>query len=137
RIGMPMLPDRFWEKVIQRGECWEWAAARTRDGYGRFRWPDRTQSAHRAAYEDLIGEIPPGLQLDHLCRNRACVNTYHLEPVTGCVNRRRGIDCQRDRCPVGHPYSDENLIIRKGRRSCRACGRAASLRYYHRHKGVS
>ena len=82
-------PGRFWPKVAESGDCWVWTAFRMPNGYGQF---DK-QYAHRWAYEHLRGEIPEGLELDHLCRVRHCVNPWHLEPVTHAENhrRRRGI----------------------------------------------
>lgn len=87
----PRLPARFWNKVqpLANG-CWEWVAARTRDGYGRY-WVNPSHVlAHRWAYEKLTGPIPTGLESDHLCRNRACVNPAHIEPVTRRENLLRG-----------------------------------------------
>ena len=82
--------ERFWEKVDATGDCWEWTSSRTRKGYGGFRAVSGWASAHRWAYEHLVGPIPPGLQIDHLCRVRHCVNPDHMEPVTNQVNQLRG-----------------------------------------------
>ena len=122
-------PERFWSKVDRSGECWVWTAKRRRDGYGHFRAGVRTVYAHRWAYEALVGQIPDGLTLDHICRNRACVNPKHLEPVTHRENILRGISppavqARRTHCPKGHPYSGENLRIRSnGYRQCRICSK--------------
>jgi hypothetical protein len=90
---------RFWSKVDWRGrdECWPWTGARNDDGYGVILAPDhkRLVYAHRATYERFIGPIPTGLQLDHLCRNRACVNPTHLEAVTHRENNERGLRARR------------------------------------------
>ena len=80
--------DRFWARV-DVGLCWEWTGSNDR-GYGMFRLDGRTVRAHRWAWETLVGPIPRGLHLDHLCRNPPCVNPDHLEPVTQPENIRRG-----------------------------------------------
>lgn len=84
------IQERFWEKVDATGDCWEWTSTR-RNNYGRF-WIEGTRfvQAHRQAWEFLVGLIPEGLHLDHLCRNVGCVNPDHLEPVTPQENFRRG-----------------------------------------------
>lgn len=122
------INERFWEKVDKFGGCWVWTAAKTR-GYGTFQTGDGTVAAHLFAYRSLVGPVPDGLQLDHLCRNRACVNPAHLEPVTAGENIRRsplrgGLWRKRiTHCPQGHPYDEANTYVNAGRRSCRACRR--------------
>lgn len=79
------VTERFWEKVYKTDTCWLWTACRNEDGYGIFR--DRgMKKAHRVAYELLVGPIPQGMQLDHTCHARACVNPAHLRPVTNKQN---------------------------------------------------
>lgn len=119
---------RFWSKVEKAGDegCWTWTAARTRDGHGRFRTPTSHVLAHRWSYERLVGPIPEGLVLDHLCRNPPCVNPAHLEPVTAEENVARGTgpsaaNAAKTHCPRGHEYSEANTRRRNGRRHCRAC----------------
>ena len=122
--------ERFLAKVDTSGECWLWLAATDRAGYGQFKIAGRQVKAHRYAYELLVGPIPPGLVIDHLCRVTGCVRPSHLEPVTNRENVRRGDTAgsgepQRSRthCPRGHPYSGDNLYERGGRRMCLQCRR--------------
>lgn len=106
--------------------CWPWPLSRDK-GYGLTWVAGKLVKAHRAAYELLVGPIPPGLQIDHLCRNRACVNPSHMEPVTQHVNILRGVgfaavNAIKTHCPQGHPYDETNTkISKKGRRHCRTC----------------
>ncbi len=105
-------------------------------GYGSFRGPGgKTTHAHRAAYELLIGPVPAGLHLDHLCRTPACVNPLHLEPVTNQVNTLRGegagaICFRRNACAAGHEFTVENTYYTRDgrRRQCRACHNANEKR---------
>ena len=143
--------ERFWGWVDKTPTCWIWTGAGANSqrggqwGYGRFQpelgSPKKVQ-AHRFAYEALVGPIPEGLHLDHLCRNRKCVNPEHLEPVTCQENRLRGEgfnaeNAAKTHCPEGHPYSGENVAIRGGRRHCRECQRqrAKAQRESRRHAG--
>lgn len=119
----PTTVERFWAKVDRRGdnECWLWTATLNSRGYSQFQYDHRVGLGHRFAYELLVGPIPDGLQIDHLCRTPACVNPAHLEPVTNRENSRRGYRATKTHCPQGHPYSGDNLIIRHSGRSCRIC----------------
>jgi hypothetical protein len=127
--GVPAVPlnERFWSKVDRNAdnECWPWKASLRMNGYGQFMLAGHNVAAHRLAYEMVVGPIPEGLDLDHLCRNRTCCNPAHLEPVTRRENARRGIKgVLTTHCPQGHPYDEANTrITRNGWRSCRACGR--------------
>jgi hypothetical protein len=123
--------ERFWEKVevTDPDGCWLWTASCRPSGYGHFALTrDRGASAHRWAYEHLVGPIPDGLSLDHLCRVPRCVNPAHLEPVSARTNILRGIgvaavNATKTHCPSGHAYVGTNIRIYRGRRHCRACNR--------------
>ena len=113
---------RFWSKTNRSTECWEWTASRKPSGYGRFSIQGNDYPAHRVAYHLTHGSVPLELDLDHLCRNRACVNPMHLEPVTRRVNLRRGNGTGRTSCPQGHPYVTGNIYMeRTGTKKCRTC----------------
>lgn len=126
---------RFWEKVniSQATECWEFTGAV--DNYGRFWWNGHTGEAHRFAWVIANGDIPKGLHIDHLCRNRRCVNPKHLEPVTLGTNvlRGDGITAHNKRkthCLRGHPLSGHNLYTSNdGNRHCRACAVARTKQW--------
>jgi hypothetical protein len=129
------VADRFWTKVdMSAGPagCWRWRACVGPDGYGRLMVQKRPVGAHRIAYELLVGPIPAGLELDHLCRNRGCCNPAHLEPVTHRENALRGvgfggINAKKTHCPHGHPYEGANVYRdANGERRCRECHRQES-----------
>lgn len=142
------VEGRFWAKVDRKGDddCWLWTGATYSEGYGILYTtprPDkpgryRQVRAHRFAYELLVGPIPEGLVVDHLCRNPSCVNPAHLEPVTDRVNVLRGegisaLNARKTHCKRGHEFTPENTYIeragpRAGRRWCRACARASQAR---------
>ena len=126
----PMSIEQFLTRVDRRDDgCWIWTGALTRGGYGKTKVLGRTTVAHRYCYEQLVGPIPEGLQLDHLCRVRACVNPDHLEPVTCQENLLRGETFQaanaaKTHCPSGHEYTPANTLSDSGGRGCRTCKRA-------------
>ena len=129
------VSDRFWKKVDADGDCWQWTACRDANGYGRFGIGSRVYYAHRVAWQILVGEISKGLVIDHLCRNKSCVNPDHMEPVTIGENVARGparllsaqVRAKITHCPCGHPYDDVNTYVtRRGERACRTCKNASS-----------
>lgn len=131
RSGDPTT--RFWSAIHKTESCWLWTAARSTAGYGRVQWKGRLQQAHRVAYEMAYGPIPDGLDLDHLCRNRACVRPTHLDPVTRQVNLLRGETVpaalvSRTECRHGHKFTPENTYMWRNARYCVTCRKAASLR---------
>lgn len=132
------VEDRFWEKVNMTDSCWPWTGAILSTGYGRFTIDGKGKQAHRVAYEMTCSPIPKGLDLDHLCRNRACVRPSHLEPVSRRENLLRGVSARGiTRCPKGHPYDGANVYFVTNRHGnkvqrCRACSRASSKAYYRK-----
>jgi hypothetical protein len=102
-------------------KCWTWTGAINSSGYGHAWSAGKMVAVHRVAYETLVGPIPAGLDIDHLCRNRACYNPTHLEPVTRQENARRGA-VLITHCPAGHAYEGANLYVDpEGHRRCRDC----------------
>lgn len=129
RWNFTSVQDRFWSKVNRTDGCWSWTAG-TYQGYGRFRIGSvgsRNMLAHRVAWEWARGPVPAGMELDHLCRNRACVRPEHLEPVAPDVNKRRQVPnngkAARTSCKRGHEYTPENTRRHpvRGNRICVTC----------------
>ncbi len=131
--------ERFWAKVDVTAAdlCWHWTAGLQSAGYGRFSADGRDIGAHRFAYELLVGPIPEGLHIDHLCRVRHCVNPEHLEPVTQRENILRGecpaaLNARMTECPRGHPFDEANTYLTGGQRTCRTCKLASVARSHAR-----
>lgn len=136
-----------WGKIEKTENCWNWIGEISPSGYGQLRVKNKSWRAHRFVYTILVGDIPTGLELDHLCRNRRCVRIEHLEPVTRRENILRGVgfiarNARKTHCLRGHPYSGYNLTYTKGRgrygkpelrfRLCRKCHAIRSMNYKNR-----
>ncbi len=147
------LPQRFWKKVrVQRDGCWVWIGGKGRKGYGLFYlggYPNqrRTMSAHRWAYTCLVGPVPDGMTIDHICNNPPCVNAVHLRIASQQENILRGNglaaqNAQKTHCPHGHPYDEQNTYwkpIEDGSRwgrICRICSRKSDRKYKARRRAV-
>lgn len=127
--------ERFWDKVeVQPNGCWLWKGTKDKDGYGKFTIKYVTIRSHRFAYEVNKGQIPEGMQIDHLCRNHDCVNPDHMEVVSPRENTLRGdglaaVNSKKTHCPKGHEYTSNNTYFWKGERYCKECVRTSSREY--------
>ncbi|MET8694708.1 HNH endonuclease [Streptomyces bauhiniae] len=140
-LPKPSLEERIFEKIREdEAGCWIWTGTRVGTGYGQIDIAGRKRPAHRVVYEFLVCEIPEGLDLDHLCRVRHCVNPWHLDPVTRQVNIIRGdkpkINASKTHCPHGHTYDEANTIVYKGSRFCRTCKKARQKAYDEKRRGM-
>lgn len=122
--GKHMIRRRIQKNMsVTASGCWQWTSQKTTDGYARIdmfvNGKKVSKLAHRISYREFKGEIPSGLVLDHLCRNRSCVNPDHLEPVTFAVNSQRAL-C-KTHCKRGHPLSGQNLYVHKTGSRCLKC----------------
>lgn len=140
------LSERLLDKrIITASGCWEWAVAKTKNGYATTTLGSRGKKEylHRISYREFIGSIPDGKEIDHLCRNRSCFSPAHLEAVTRSVNTLRGdgpkllgsINASKTHCKHGHLFDDRNTRLRpSGGRDCRACARVKQKLYRDRSK---
>ena len=125
------LPARVQQKIaVDDTGCWNWLGTKNSRGYGQVSVQGKSKSVHRWTYQTLVGPIPDGLQIDHLCRNKSCCNPAHLEPVTAHVNSLRRPDVHKSHCVHGHELTGDNLIVRDrggdgySMRNCRTCTQA-------------
>jgi hypothetical protein len=149
RLEVPIIPDsdelnlaRLWSKV-EVGDCWRWTGSTQGAGYGQFWYTDRLYTAHRLIRQQLVRDVIPTLDLDHLCRNRLCVNPDHLEPVTFLENLRRGEspmakNARKVECVHGHPLTPGNVYpLRRGGKECRTCRLEYSKRQHLARKAAA
>ena len=127
----PPAGERFWAKVEKTETCWLWTGAVSPNGYGKFgvTWtPRRQTSPHRFVWESEVGSIPAGMTIDHLCRNKICVNPSHLRVASPRDNALAGtspfaLNSQKRQCLRGHPFDLLNTYYQSGTRQCRQCKR--------------
>ena len=133
--------DRFFNKVQKTETCWNWLGSVSDSGYGLFRYMGKTQKAHRVSYILFHGSIDPQLVIDHLCKNKACVNPKHLDLVLQVENVRRGLAGKINNpqssklvCPMGHEYSGIN---KSRHRICHKCKVIRQLAYVQRKRAIA
>jgi len=125
---------RLWSGIEKTDTCWLWTRSTNGKGYGQIQKGSQKFLVHRATFERLVGPVPDGLELDHLCRVRLCCNPEHLEPVTRKENILRGesptaLNARKTHCKNGHPFDEKNTRTDgRGYRVCRACERKRDQR---------
>lgn len=141
------IEKRLAAKISVRADtgCHEWKDAKDRKGYGRIFSNGRPVSAHRTVWEIENGAIPQGLVIDHLCRNRSCVNPHHMEVVTNRENVLRGeghtaVNARKTHCNAGHELAPDNIntvtFERRGERHCKQCAARWARAYRERRKAA-
>lgn len=139
-FGSEKAPQRFWAKiVVAENGCWNWTGSKAR-GYATIKMSGKMKYAHRVSYEMLIGPVPDGMVMDHLCRNPPCVNPAHLEPVTFSENvlrgvageRKKEIAARRTHCAHGHEWTPENTLWYGRGRRCKMCMKRIYRTWYER-----
>lgn len=133
--GMNLM-DRFMLRVIMipECECWLWSLHHDKDGYARIELDGKTRQAHIVGYEMFVGPVPKGMQLDHKCRNRSCVNFRHLEPVTHIENQRRSPITMMNKAECNHGHGPEYFKRKGDRRICVICQREGWIAKHKRDK---
>lgn len=142
KYSIDLLPEHFVSRIekCNKTGCWNWIGQIDKDGYGRTSVDRKIRKAHRASYELLTGSIDDSLVIDHLCKNRKCVNPAHMEQVSIKENTLRGtsfsaVNLRKDTCVNGHQLDKENTYTRpNGKRDCRICIRNRVAAYDKRRK---
>lgn len=137
------LTRRFYKYIVFK-DCWEWQGSIGSSGYGRISINSKQWLAHRYSYTLFIGDIPDDLVIDHLCRNKICVNPAHLEVVEHGENTRRGEvglatgrkQRAKTHCPKGHLYAGSNILKSSTGRRCRACQNERSREYQRKKRSA-